>query len=89
MTEQKFNDTCQTWVDEEDFFEARRRDPKLEIIEKKWSEGSSPIILIRYGYIAREEWEKCFWIKHPSEARCWECPHSGVCPSYTKGEKNE
>jgi len=70
------------WKSEEDFFAAKRRDPKLEIIEKKWSEGSSPILLVKWGYIEKEEWEECFWFHHPSSTRCFECPHAKVCPQF-------
>ena len=42
------------WVDEETFFAADRYAQKYGerayIIEKKWSEGSSPIILIKYEF---------------------------------------
>lgn len=75
------------WIDEETFFERRRRDPKLEQVETKWSSGSSPTLLIKAGYIEREEWEKCYWLQHPSEARCWECEHAKECPECAfKGE---
>jgi len=71
------------WLEESEFFSRQRRDKDLEIIEKKWSEGSSPIMLVRAGYSEREEYEKCFWYAYPSSARCFECDHAKVCDKYT------
>jgi hypothetical protein len=70
------------WKSEEDFFDASRRDQKIEIIEKRWSAGSNPIMLVKWGYVEREAWEKCGWLSYPSKARCFECPNSGLCPNY-------
>ena len=71
------------WCDEESFFDARRHDPTLEIVDKKWSEGSSPIMLVKWGHIKKTPWEECGWYQYPSSARCWECQHSKQCPNYT------
>lgn len=76
------------WRTEEDFFEHRRYDPKIEKIEQRWSEGSSSVLLVKWGYIEREDWEKCFWLKHPSSARCHGCQYSGACPSYVFSQSN-
>lgn len=41
------------WRPEEAFFDARRHDLSLEIVDKKWSEGSSPIMLVLDGVTIR------------------------------------
>jgi len=74
------------WVDEETFFDHRRRNPSLTIVDKKWSKGSSPIMLVKYGTIIKEEHEKCFWVQHPSKMRCWHCKLTD-CPNYSKFPK--
>ena len=35
------------WKPEDSFFDMRRRDPRWQIVDKKWSGGSSPILLVR------------------------------------------
>jgi len=71
------------WIDEETFFDRRRRDPKLEILEKKWSGGSSPTILIRAGYPEKQPaYKDCYWYDYPSSNRCFECEHAKVCDKY-------
>lgn len=72
----------ETWMDEEEFFSRARRDPLLRKINKKWSSGSSPIMLIQAGYEYKEEWEKCYWYEYPSSVRCHECEWAKNCPKY-------
>ena len=72
----------ETWREEEAFFDAKRHDANLSIIEKKWSEGSSPIVLVKWGYVKLEEWEKCFWYRYSTARRCHECKWSKQCPNY-------
>lgn len=46
------------WVDEETYFDAQRYAQRYgcraKIIEKKWSEGSSPTMLIKYDIVTPE-----------------------------------
>lgn len=67
------------WITEEQFFERCRRDPQLRKVDRKWSQGSSPIMLVKGGYEHKEEWEKCFWYEHPSVARCINCELGKQC----------
>ena len=67
------------WVSEEEFFDARRYDKELVILDKRWFEGS---MLVQYGYCTKEDWEKCFWLSAPSAMRCFDCKHSAICPKY-------
>jgi hypothetical protein len=73
ITEEKFNDLC-------------RSTPSLIKLETKWSEGSSPILLVRAGHESdlppKPEHEKCYWYQYPSKARCSGCKHAEVCPQY-------
>ncbi len=77
------------WITEEEFNELRRLHPKLIKVDHKWSEGSSPILLVIAGYDTRPEHEKCFWYNHPSPARCHECEHINVCKQYAGPLTNE
>ena len=71
------------WIDEETFFERARRDPKLRILEKKWSKGSSPTMLIKAGYPEPQPaYKECYWYQYPSSVRCHNCEHENVCDKY-------
>lgn len=72
------------WITEEQFFERTRKDPLLRKVDSKWSTGSSPTLLVRGGYEHKEEWEKCFWYRYPSHARCFNCQWAKDCPKYVK-----
>jgi hypothetical protein len=73
------------WIDEETFFARSRKDPKLIKLKKKWSEGSSPIMLIQAGYEKDEpEYKKCYWYLYPSSNRCHDCQHINECDKACK-----
>lgn len=72
------------WITEDTFFDRCKSDPKLRKIDTKWSNGSSPIFLIKAGYIEKEEWEKCFWYQYPSQTRCFKCEFSTKCDKFVK-----
>lgn len=72
------------WIDEEEFFARKRKDPTLVRIEEKWSGGSSPILLVQAGHVEEGQYKECYWYQYPSEARCWECIYLDVCPKAVK-----